>query len=205
MIPSRQPLRLGIIAALDASPVAWSSLNVLRRRRTLSPVGDEDDTTVVLTAERQHTGEWDALEQAITSLCRAYQQYSLRVELVDGSTLRCAPSESMIGRALGIHQIPTQVPGMGSSLGAAGVSSSTGTLGGYVDLERSGQPPVHAALTCHHVVRSTRREPGGITVYQPAVITPDPLLRVERPTSMDYQHVLRVFEDRIRQNKLVSH
>ena len=49
LIPLWQPIRKEVLETLEASPLPWSALEVLRRRRTMEPT-DEDDTTMLVTA-----------------------------------------------------------------------------------------------------------------------------------------------------------
>ncbi len=52
LIPHWEALRREIEAALEASTIVWSALEVLRRRSTVEPTDkDKDDTTIIITAQ----------------------------------------------------------------------------------------------------------------------------------------------------------
>ena len=73
-------------------------------------------------------------------------------------------------------------PYVGSSIGVAGLRWSVGTLGGFFELKKPGKTPIPCAITCHHVVRPTRRDIGLKPVDVPIDIPPDPL-----PPNSPYQ------------------
>ncbi len=50
----------------------------------------------------------------------------------------------------------SKAPGIGSSIATQGENIGTGTLGGYVRLERPGKVAKVCAMTCHHVLVSNQ-------------------------------------------------
>lgn len=204
LVPDWEPLREEIETALDQSPVRWYALGVYRRRRTLEPDLTQDDTTVLVTAQQDNEVAWQALKERICDICRAHNQLTLRVELVDGSVNRFGP----------VGDIECHVkPPMGSSLALGGLCWSSGTLGGYVRLSPTEGPSFVCAITCHHVLRPTK--PAGLKgpdtmapcgydpaldaekTYHPAVTTPDTKLIVEQPSAARHQAAIKTLEDQV--------
>lgn len=194
LVPKWLPIRNNIEAALDRSPIRWYALEVFRRRRYVER-SNHDDTTVVITANRQGDtgGHWDALETTVREICRAHGQDKLNVELVDGTICHFAA---------GIYLEYDLTPAIGSSLGVAGVGWSSGTLGGYVNLSHPDKETIHCGLTCHHVLRPTKslkssQSPSMTAVsydptldqegvYHPAVKKPDGKYLIEQPSLSDH-------------------
>lgn len=183
-------LRQDLLSGLDQSTIQWSALDVFRRRRSVEPTS-EDDTTIVVTATRRDDRDWDELQERLRSICLKHGQLSLRIELVNGS----------ISRFGSINELPyTTRPPIGSSLSVVGLDWASGTFGGYVTLRRL-QEQWTCALTCHHVLRPTRK-PGTVILQEgdqaydpilneegkvhPAVTKPDRGLGIQQPSLMDY-------------------
>lgn len=139
-----------LINILGASPVSWSALEVFRRRRSLEP-SNVDDTTVIITANKDDEQAWSDLQTEIEGYLKNQGQATLQVEMIDGVVTRC-----------GSGDMPdceyTMEPTGGAGVGVAGVDWTSGTFGGYVLLTRKGHASLKCVLTCHHVLRPTRKD-----------------------------------------------
>lgn len=154
LVPIWPLLRGDIRAALDEAQAPWYAIEAYHRRRTLER-SDEDDTTILVTANRREEGEWKALHEIVRGVCVAHGQHGLLVELVDGS-VECFASEVT-------HEKCVR---MGASIAAKGVDWAAGTAGGYVKLQPPDRKSLCCILICHHVLRPTkpRREDSGPTL-----------------------------------------
>lgn len=151
LIPLWPPIEKDLLNLLDARQVKWSGLEVFRRRNTIEPASGTDDTTVVVTATKESEPEWNEFKAALEAVIFQHRQYSLKVEMVEGIISRWRTSSSEGGG----H--PTRPPG-GTSIGIAGIDWSSGTMGGYVRLtDGSTGSSLLCALSCHHVLRPTRK------------------------------------------------
>lgn len=164
LIPLWQPIRKEILETLRLSPLSWSALEVLRRRRTMEP-RDEEDTTVVVTARNVDELAWDTLKIAIKNICRRHNQSHLKVELIDG----------VVSRGVTLSFPYRQEPSNGSSVGVSGLKWASGSFGGYFELVDEDGNVFNCALSCHHVLRPTKKPLRSSTSSEPAELKPDPV------------------------------
>ncbi len=165
LLPLWPRLERDLIDLLDASPVPWSALEVFHRRCTVQS-SNENDTTVIVTAMKQAEPAWLKLQTSIREYLNNQGQSALQVEMIDGVISRCASDKTIDCEYI-------LKPSGGVSVGVTGLDWSSGTFGGYLLLKRKGHASLPCAVTCHHVLRPTRKHTK--TPSEPAP-TYDPIL-----------------------------
>lgn len=125
----------------------WVSVDVFRRG--LSVIASECPPTVVISIV---PGKMDEnCKDIVRKIKTLLERYELdaAVEIV----------ESIVTRYHILGDDPEKSVGIGASVARQG--GGTGTLGGYIQLNRPGMAPKVCALTCHHVVASSDVSPKG--------------------------------------------
>jgi hypothetical protein len=131
-------LRAIVIQHLNLRSDEWIALDVFRRGWSREPIKCEPTIVITLKRGTEVGGAWDAIAQNIREISVAKCGSTIEVEILLGELSRLGQSSW--------EEIPT----IGSSIGLAG-SSSSGTVGGFLDLRTSLQT-VRVGLTCHHVL-----------------------------------------------------
>ena len=132
-------LREEVMDRVRSQGDAWQAVEVFRRG--WSDIADECDATVVITVrEGTQVSDWAKIVCGIQDLCTERCGELVQAELLIATLERsaCAPWDD--------------TNGIGTSIGIVDDGRS-GTLGGYLNLVRSGVVTA-VAMTCHHVLSS---------------------------------------------------
>ena len=212
-------LRADLLATLDQSGIAWTALNVLRRRRTLEP-SDADDTTIVVTTHILDAQQGQMAQERLKGICAQHHQPQLHVELLPGVVRR-------LGLVEPVDEPYQRPPVMGSSLGPRGVDWASGTMGPVLMLSCAQEPPLACILTCHHVLRpsdvgancaSSDASSGAIgdagsknachpacnkrACYHGSICVPQPDQVVDQPSQKRHDAVLTYYDREIQSRKM---
>lgn len=166
---------------------------------------------MVVTAVKHNEQSWSLLKARIEKILRDHDQGHLQVELIDGVIGWWRSNDDGDGQQ-GQKDGYAQRPSGGVGIGVSGLDWSGGTLGGYIVLSAgAGNDPVTCALTCHHVLRPTRKcartaeeptpaydaEPDHLNYYHTAVpfngLYGNSELSVDQPSLQDHLHTLKSY------------
>ncbi|KAI9719976.1 MAG: hypothetical protein M1812_003101 [Candelaria pacifica] len=212
-----EEIRLEVHDILKQENLDWTSLGIFRRRQTYDPMGF--DTTLVITARRSKWGSSykNALRRCHNLTEHGPQRLKLWVELRDErpvfDTSDHGSSSTSKAPAAECHK-HFRKPGLGLSIGVKDVYWSSGTIGGFVEMENtSGESdPIICALTNHRVARPTKivgneTGPGPVNYdprldetekYHEAVIPGSGLrLLMCQPSLKDHERMIQMLEERI--------
>jgi hypothetical protein len=123
----------------------WTAVDVIRRG--LGDEAEDNPITIFITmAVPEADAAWESLASSISTFCRQAGRADVAVHVEQGelSRLRATLRQGMLLETPYATRIPP-----GSSVGAPGGPS--GTLGGYLEVNRPGEKTQVVGLTCHHV------------------------------------------------------
>jgi len=110
--------------------------------------------TILVFCKPGSTGRFAALEKSMLAVLRSpqHQQVTLHLEILPGEIELISPPSPKHAKPK-IHWT-LLAPENSSSIGVRKNIEDAGTLGGWVNLQRSTGPPIQCILTCYHVIRN---------------------------------------------------
>ncbi|OJJ43556.1 hypothetical protein ASPZODRAFT_2114065 [Penicilliopsis zonata CBS 506.65] len=117
-------------------------------RYGVSSTTEENPPTIIVTVKRDSIRTWKPLREMIVSILDTHYLDDVSVNIEKGSVFQCI-SKADVRLPTSLWQQAKALPGV--SLGNTLNTDSSGTFGGYIELQNKKGEWVRFGLTCYHV------------------------------------------------------
>jgi hypothetical protein len=169
----------------------WISLELFRRGKDYS-LDDTCPVTIVVTIEEESLSDWNPIVDEIVQVIERYGMNDMAVEISRG---RIVLHHDQALLEIDDWEDEAKV---GHSIGPRGHNDYAGTLGGFLDLEISGQRKTYGVTCFHCVAPPTVTNPRLSNWKREGIFPGDPTndLAMDHPAMRDTEETIRYYEKR---------